>query len=455
MTPVMTAAEIEACVPQRYEEDRAHALERARSRVTGAGQWNARQHLGRRWPIGCVALEITQRCNLDCELCYLSESSQALKDLPMEEVYRRIGMIRAQYGEGTDVQITGGEPTLRPHAELVAIVQRAREAGLRPSLFTNGIRASRALLRELAAAGLEDVAFHVDLTQQRPGYATEAELNALRLEYIERARGLRLAVFFNTSVCEANVDAVASIGAFFLGQADVVSMASFQLHADTGRGTMRGRGPGVSVAAVAERIRIGIQTNLDFNVMDIGHARCNRYAMALVANGRAFDLCDEPEFIARMLGRTADLRFDRARPAGAVVALARWALRNPLALPECLAWLGRKAWSMRREVLAARGRVHKLSFFIHDFMNACELERERVDACSFMVATPEGPLSMCLHNAKRDAYLLRPIALTTGERVRFWDPATGRVGRLPRAEPVRLNRKNARGLARERLEARP
>lgn len=452
MTPAMTAAEIEACVPQRFEADRA--LEHARARVTAAGQWNERQHLGRRWPIGCVALEVTQRCNLDCELCYLSESSQALKDLPLDEVYRRIGMIRAQYGEGTDVQITGGEPTLRPHAELVAIVRRARDAGLRPSLFTNGIRATRALLVELAAAGLEDVAFHVDLTQQRPGFTTETALNTLRQEYIERARGLPLAVFFNTSVCEANVDAVASIAGFFLAQADVVSMASFQLHADTGRGALRGRGPGVNVAAVAGHIQTGIQAKLDFGVMDIGHARCNRYAMALVANGRAFDLCDEPEFIARILCRTANLRFDRARPAGAVAALARWSLRNPSAIPECLAWLARKAWRMRREVLAARGGVHKLSFFIHDFMNACELEKDRVDACSFMVATPEGPLSMCLHNAKRDAYLLRPIALTSGERVRFWDPASGRIGRQPRVEPVRLNRKNARGLARERIEAR-
>ena len=110
---------------------------------------------------------------------------------------------------------------------------------------------------------------------------------------------------------------------------------------------------------------------------------------------------------------------------------------------------------MRREVLAGGGRVHKLSFFIHDFMNACELEKDRVDACSFMVATPEGPLSMCLHNAKRDAYLLRPIALTSGERVLFWDPVSGRIGHRPRVQPVRLNRKNARGLARGRLEARP
>ncbi|MGH9576575.1 MAG: radical SAM protein, partial [Terriglobales bacterium] len=217
----MTSEQIRAWTPYPLVKDGLTPLARASQRLEKTGQWAPWQMMGRRFPIGCVALEITQRCNLDCTLCYLSESSQALKDLPIEEVHRRIAMIRGQYGAGTDVQITGGEPTLRPRAELLAIVRRAREAGLRPSLFTNGIRASRALLADLAAAGLEDVAFHVDLTQQRRGYASESALDALRLEYLERARGLPLAVFFNTSVCDANLDAVPARAAFFLRHADV------------------------------------------------------------------------------------------------------------------------------------------------------------------------------------------------------------------------------------------
>ena len=33
-----------------------------------------------------MALEITQRCNLDCTLCYLSDYSEAVPDPPMEEL---------------------------------------------------------------------------------------------------------------------------------------------------------------------------------------------------------------------------------------------------------------------------------------------------------------------------------------------------------------------------------
>ena len=57
-----------AAVP--VSTDRPAALERARLRMGKLLSPN--QVLGRRNSIGCVALETTQRCNLDCTLCYLS-----------------------------------------------------------------------------------------------------------------------------------------------------------------------------------------------------------------------------------------------------------------------------------------------------------------------------------------------------------------------------------------------
>jgi hypothetical protein len=69
-------------------------------------------------------------------------------------------------------------------------------------------------------------------------------------------------------------------------------------------------------------------------------------------------------------------------------------------------WLGKTLWSARRDLWASRGRINKLTFVIHNFMDAARLERDRVHACVFMVATADGPMSMCLHNAKRDRYIL-------------------------------------------------
>ena len=132
------------------------ALKNSRLAVAEAVYWNDNQQMGRRWAVGCVALEIIQRCNLDCSLCYLSETAEFVKDLPLEEVFR-IEQIRRHYGANTEVQITGGDPTLRKQAELLAIVRKVRDAGLRATLMTNGIRARRPLLERLVEAGLSDI----------------------------------------------------------------------------------------------------------------------------------------------------------------------------------------------------------------------------------------------------------------------------------------------------------
>jgi molybdenum cofactor biosynthesis enzyme MoaA len=406
--------------------------------------WGPRQQMGRRWPVGCVALEVTQRCNLDCTACYLSESSEALHDLPLGEIFRRIAEIRAWYGAGTDVQVTGGEPTLRSAAELVRIVERLRQSGLRATLFTNGIRSSRRVLAELAAAGLEGVAFHVDTTQQRKGYANEVELNTLRREYLDRARGLPLAVYFNTTVHDGNLGEVAALARFFIEQSHTVRLASFQLLAATGRGVLGRRAPAVSVLSVIESIRRGSAARLNFDAMDIGHPRCNRYAIALVANGRAHDALDDAALVAELLDKTARVRLDRVRLWRAAGAFATALARHPGTLARALAWAARKAWAMRSDLVAGGGRVRKLSFFVHDFMHACDLDPERVAACSFMVASADGPVSMCAHNARRDDYLLQPAAVRGG----YWDPVTGDTHAQPVVHPVRLTRKNARGRAR-------
>jgi hypothetical protein len=405
--------------------------------------------MGRRWPIGCVALEITQRCNLDCTACYLSETSEALHDLPLEEVFRRIEAIRACYGAGTDVQITGGDPTLRKRAELIEIVHRAHAAGLRCTLFTNGIRATRELLARLADAGLSGVAFHVDLTQRREGYRSEIELNALRREYIDRARGLPLAVYFNTTVHADNFGEIPEVARFFLEQGGAVGVASFQLQADTGRGVLGARPQHISLPSAAEGIRLGAGAALNFDAMDIGHPCCNRLAIALVANGRAYDLLDDAGLVAEVLERTARVRLDGVRSRLTLAALAASLARRPVLLLRCLAWAARKVWRMRADLLRSRGRVRKLSFFIHNFMDSGGLDSRRIDACSFMAMTAEGPVSMCAHNARRDRHILQPVAVRDGGRVRFWDPASGGMHDRPVVSPVVITRKTARGRARK------
>ena len=424
------------------------ALDDMRLRMQRTQQWRPNQMAGRRWPVACVSLEITQRCNLDCTLCYLSESSEAVRDFPLEEVFRRIDTIATRYGPGTDVQVSGGEPTLRRRDELVRIVAQLARRGLRASLLTNGIKATRELLAELAGVGLTDVAFHVDSTQQRAGFGSESELNALRREYIERARGLPISVFFNTTVHAGNFDEIPMLAAFFVAHSDVVRFASFQLQAETGRGVLGARVDAIDNHSVARRLQQGAGVPLGFNVLAAGHHDCNRSAVMLVINGRARDAFADAAFIQRFMRETAELPIDRGTPWRAFRSLLAAALERPALCLAAVRWVAKLAWQARRDLVAARGRIHKLTFFTHNFMDACHLDQERIDACVFMAITQDGPLSMCAYNAQRDDYLLRPLQTSAGE----WQPLR-QAHTAVQGVPVKWLKGRAREAAlRERIE---
>ncbi|MCA1610939.1 MAG: radical SAM protein [Acidobacteria bacterium] len=386
------------------------------------------QVLGRRSTIGCVALEITQRCNLDCTLCYLSESSQAVKDLPIDVIFERIKRIRERYGTGVSIQVTGGDPTLRRHDELVAIVRRISESAMRPSLLTNGIRATRALLAELAAAGLFDVAFHVDTTQRRSRYPDEQALNAVREEYIERARGLKLAVIFNTTVHAGNLEEVPSLVRFFLRHSDVVGMASFQVHAVTGRGDWRERSVHVTPDAVAERVReaVGLRA-LAWDTALVGHPRCHQATMLATVGEEVADVLTDRPLYERFLEEFRHVPFDRRDVRVTARQVILRAFADPFWIARGGAFLIGKLWSVRK-ALWRRERIGKMTFFIHNFMDAAALDPERLRNCSFMVMTDDGPVSMCEHNARREEFIRKPVSLGHHAGAeRFFDPVTGRI----------------------------
>jgi 7,8-dihydro-6-hydroxymethylpterin dimethyltransferase len=423
----MTLHEVHLARPTARPSDYRRALSEARRRIVAVDQWTANQMMGRRWPIGCVALEITQRCNLDCTACYLSEHSEAVKDIPLEELFRRINLIFDHYGPHTNVQVTGGEPTLRKPDELAAIVRRLSQKGMRPALITNGIRAKRELLVELVKAGLVDVAFHVDMTQGRKGYDGEVALNEIRQEYIERARGLPLSVMFNTTVVDRNFGEIPEIVGFFVRNCDVVHLASFQPQADTGRTVLGRRSDAITIRSVQEQIEKGASCSISFDTLRVGHSRCNRYGMIFVTNNRACDALDDGRLLETILEHMPLLSFDRRSRSKVIATFMMGVLTSPYLSFKAVGWLIRKAWRARADLWAARCRVNKLSFLIHNFMDACRLERDRIDACAFMAMTQRGPISMCLHNAKRDGFILEPVRLSGSEGVRFWNPISGEL----------------------------
>jgi uncharacterized radical SAM superfamily Fe-S cluster-containing enzyme len=436
--------------PSADEEATLHRLLADKFRSLTAKHQTARQVLGKRSTIGCVALEVTQRCNLDCTLCYLSEYSESVPDPPLEELKAKADHIKRLFGVQTNVQITGGDPTLRQREELVEIVRYVASIGLNPALFTNGIKATRDLLAELREVGLVDVAFHVDVTQERKGYTSERQLHALREEYLERCRGLGLAVIFNTTVCDDNLDELPDLVRWFVAHAGVhgLGMCSFQMQADTGRGILHKRGQALTRPRMQKIIDEACGMPLSWDHLLIGHPECHNIAYSLVVGGdtprpEVIDVFDDPRVIERFLADFGTVVLDRSDVPRSALKVARHIFTaSPSWIPFGAPFTARLAARIVRAMARTRStRIGKLSFFMQNFQDADQLDAERIHDCSFMVATREGAISMCEHNARRDDYVI-PVNLVRGRDIVPSRPPIAYVARDAEHRPLKPDGKH-------------
>lgn len=391
-----------------------------REGLKAEGYFTPEQIAGRNFPMACVALEVTQRCNLDCKLCYLSDMAEAIEDVPLYELKRRINNIYRHYGPYTNIQITGGDPTLRSIPDLIEIVKEIKTYSMRCALFTNGIKASRDMLKQLSEAGLDDVVFHVDMTQEIKNYNSEMELNKIRLNYIERAKDLNIRILFNTTIFDENFHEISELVAFFISQSAHVNLASFQMQAETGRGVLGSRNENyITQQSVMDLIEKGAGINLTYDVPMIGHPSCNKYTSLLVAGKSVTPLYDDKKFFSKLFPSIAKQENNWSTEDEVLPQIVKSCLKSPQLLGLGFRFILTKIWKLRSGIM--RGyRPHRISFFIHNFMDAEKLERSRCEACVFMVATANGPLSMCVHNAKRDQMITKKVQGTSHQKE--WDP---------------------------------
>ncbi len=106
-----------------------------------------------------VVWNVTKQCNLRCVHCYASADPRPDPD----ELTTREGMALledlARFGCPV-VLFSGGEPLMRP--DILDLIHRAVELGMRAVLSTNGVLIDRALARELKKLGLSYVGISMD-----------------------------------------------------------------------------------------------------------------------------------------------------------------------------------------------------------------------------------------------------------------------------------------------------
>ena len=150
----------------------------------------------------CVGvLEVTERCNQECPICY-ANSQVVYEDPLLEELINRLKFLSRCETEKPSLIITGGEPTLR--SDLIDLVSEARRLGyINMSLNSNGILLARnpSLAHALVKAGLKELSLSFDsLDDNVYQFLRGSNLYSLKKQAIEVAKQAGLRVTLNVTI---------------------------------------------------------------------------------------------------------------------------------------------------------------------------------------------------------------------------------------------------------------
>ncbi len=186
-------------------------------------------------------LDVTNRCNLRCPICFAvaAEGGTVYEPTP-EQVLEMMRNLRSNKPvPAPAIQFAGGEPTVSKH--LPQYIKWAKELGFRHvQIASNAIRLgkSKEYFQELRNAGLSTVYMQFDGVT--PGPYLEArgtDLLAVKKQAIQNAReiGMESLVLVPTVVRGINDDQVADIVEFAVENRDVIRCVNFQPVSITGR----------------------------------------------------------------------------------------------------------------------------------------------------------------------------------------------------------------------------
>lgn len=192
----------------------------------------------------CVLLEITNRCNLRCPVCFAVAGEGEERDLPLSEIEAQYDMLM-ESGGPFNIQLSGGEPTMRD--DLAEIIALGMEKGFTFfQLNTNGIRIAKedgyaSFLRDAGVScvflqfdGLRDSTYEV--LRGRP-------LLDLKMKAIERCIEVGLGVVLVPTVAPGvNEDEIGDIIRFALEKHPAVRGVHFQPISYFGRCDFGGSG---------------------------------------------------------------------------------------------------------------------------------------------------------------------------------------------------------------------
>ncbi|HNT77837.1 MAG TPA: radical SAM protein [Anaerolineae bacterium] len=346
----------------------------------------------------CTALlEVTQRCNLHCAFCFASAGDGAADpDLATVEGWYR-SLLRS--GGPCNVQLSGGEPTLRD--DLPAIVALGRALGFDfIQVNTNGLRFARdpAYVAALKDAGLASIFLQFDGTDDAiytklRGRPLLAEKEAAIATCAEHGLGV---ILVPTLVPGVNTHVLGDIVRFALARAPVVRGVHFQPVSYFGRypaapdDAARITLPEVIRALEAQTE--GLVKAAQFIPPGCENALCSFHGnFIILADGRLFGWTHHQPQSCNCRPKPAA---EGAAEARDFVA-RRWAPSPEAPQSRAAQGMAMGGWD---EVLE-RARTHTFCISGMAFQDAWTLDVERLRDCCIHVVAPDGRIvPFCAYN---------------------------------------------------------
>lgn len=343
-------------------------------------------------------LEITNRCNMNCPLCF-TDARHHGPDVGLDEIQKRLDDLLEVAGP-IPLQISGGEPTLHP--QLGEIVAQARRRGFgNIELVTNGvvISANPDYLGTLVDHGLTAVYLQFDGVRKETYEAIRGrDMGEIRIASIEAIRAAKICCTLAVAVTPGvNDQELGEIVEYAVGQIDTVRAVNFQSATRfAGRYDVQAGEQAYSLAELIEMIETQCGFAKGGFVSDLfGHPRCNAMSLVYVVDGRLKPLFSyiSPDTRRNFLGK---------EPRQILLDLFRgreYFCRKYLIKPH--------TWKFLAEAVDIFGTEHRLQsllkarhilLFAKSFMDTPALDQERLHHCCYGIATDKGVYSFCAYN---------------------------------------------------------
>lgn len=345
----------------------------------------------------CVLLEITQRCNLKCNVCFASSGGES-KDPSLDEIKKWLDIL-VEAGKPF-IHISGGEPTVRN--DLPEIIRMIKDMGFPYiQLNTNGLRLSQGpeYAKILKEAGLSSVFMQFDGTKDEIYRRLRGrDLLAEKENAIKNCGANNLGVVLvPTIVPGVNMDNIGDIVRFGLSKAPDVRGIHFQpvsyfgRYPDTPSNDERATLPEV-LREIEKQTEGNIKLEY-FAPSGCDHARCGFHGdFVVMPDSSVKHLTVKNEEGCCCGSKTGSSGVEKNRN----FVMRRWVRESPQSNQS----LNKPDYKIdEMDIFLARLKSHGFTISGMAFQDCWNIDLERVQECSLHVMSPDGRIiPFCAYN---------------------------------------------------------